>query len=183
MRTVAAALEVPVPVAVPRWAADWREAQVERLMARLDLTDEALRDPHAPETRLARLAMDRDVADAVERVRVTLDAQVSALARAIADDEGLVPAAVPEGLARDLTHKLDRFERRLMAAVKRRSDGVARDVAVARAARHPLGSAPERVLSLIPVQARHGLGLLTTMRDAASVHARALIAGGVTPSS
>jgi bacillithiol synthase len=180
---VADALALPVPVAVPRWAADWRESHVDRIMARLGVTDDALRDPHGPQTRLARASMDRDVADALERLRVTIDAQVSALSRAVADDDALVPDDVVSGVSRDLTHKLDRLERRLVAAVKRRAEGMMRDVAVARAARHPLGSTPERVLSLVPVLARHGLGVLSGMRDAAAVHARALIAGGTTPSA
>lgn len=180
---VAEALAVPVPVAVPRWAADWRESQVERIMARLGVTDDELRDPHAPETRLARDAMDRDVADSLERLRVTIDAQVSALSRAVADDQALVPSDVLLGLSRDLTHTLDRVERRLVAAVKRRADDMTRDVAVARASRHPLGSSPERVLSLVPVLARHGLGVLSAMRDAAAAHARAVIAGGTPPSA
>jgi bacillithiol synthase len=181
--SVAEALDLPVPVAVPRWAADWREAHVERLMERLGVTDEELRDPHAPETRIARAAMDRDVADALERLRVTIDAQVSALTRAVADDDALVPSDVVAGLSRDLAHKLDRMERRLVAAVKRRTHAVSRDVAVVRAARHPLGRPPERVLSLVPVLARHGLGVLTTMREAAAVHARALLVGGAAPSA
>lgn len=180
---VAEALDLPVPVAVPRWAADWREAHVERLMGRLGVTDEELRDPHAPETRLANAAMDRDVADALERLRVTIDAQVAALARAVADDDALVPAEVVSGLSRDLAHKLDRMERRLVAAVKRRTHAVNRDVAVVRASRHPLGRSPERVLSLVPVLARHGLGVLSAMRDAAGVHARSLLVGGTTPSA
>lgn len=180
---VAEALALPVPVAVPRWAGDWRESQVERIMARLGVTDDELRDPHGPETRLARDAMDREVADSLERLRVTMDAQVSALSRAVADDDALVPADVVSGLSRDLMHKLDRVERRLVAAVKRREAGMTRDVAVARASRHPHGSSPERVLSLVPVLARHGLGVLSAMRDAAAVHARALIAGGTPPSA
>jgi bacillithiol biosynthesis cysteine-adding enzyme BshC len=180
---VAEALALPVPVAVPRWAADWREAHVERLMDRLGVTDEELRDPHAPETRLAHAAMDRDVADALERLRVTIDTQVATLTRAVADDDALVPAAVVSGLARDLAHKVDRMERRLVAAVKRRTHGVNRDIAVVRAARHPLGRSPERVLSLVPVLARHGLGVLAAMREAASEHARALLVGGATPSA
>ncbi len=180
---VAEALDVPVPVVVPRWAADWRESQVDRIMARLGVTDDELRDPHAPETRLARDAMDRDVADSLERLRVTIDAQVTALSRAVADDDALVPSDVVSGLSRDLTHKLDRVERRLVAAVKRRADGMTRDVGVARASRHPLGSTPERVLSLVPVLARHGLGVLSAMREAAAVHARVLIAGGTPPSA
>ncbi len=180
---VAQALGVAAPVAVPRWAADWREPHVARLMERLGVSDADLADPHLPETRLARAAMDRNIADALERLRVTLDAQVSALARAVGDDEALVPASVMEGLARDLTHKLDRVDRRLVAAVKRRELDMARDMAVVRAARHPGGSAPERVLSLVPTLARYGAAVLDVMRQAAAQHARALIAGGAAPSA
>jgi bacillithiol biosynthesis cysteine-adding enzyme BshC len=174
---VAEALGAPVPVAVPRWSADWQEPQVERLMTRLGVTDEELADPHLPETRLARAALDRDVTDAVERLRVMLDAQLSTLGRAVAEADALVPDAVVTGLARDLGHRLDRVERRLVAAVKRRQGETARELAVARAARHPHGTSPERVLSLVPTLARHGLGVLSAMRDEAAVHARALIAG------
>jgi hypothetical protein len=122
--------------------------------------------------------MDRDVADALERLRVTLDAQVSALGHAIAEDARLVPDAVVEGLQRDLGHRLDRVERRLVAAVKRRQDGLARELAVLRAARAPLGRPPERVLSLVPTLARHGLGVLAQMQALAGVHARAQVSGG-----
>jgi uncharacterized protein YllA (UPF0747 family) len=180
---VAEALGMAVPVAVPRWAADWREPHVDRLMERLGVSDADLVDPHLPETRLARAAMDRNIADALERLRVTLDAQVSALARSVSDDDALVPASVIEGLSRDLMHKLDRVDRRLVAAVKRREHDTARDLAVVRAARHPGGSSPERMLSLVPTLARYGAGVLVSMRQAAAVHARALIAGGAAPSA
>jgi hypothetical protein len=80
-------------------------------------------------------------------------------------------------------HKLDRVDRRLVAAVKRREHDTARDLAVVRAARHPGGSSPERMLSLVPTLARYGAGVLVSMRQAAAVHARALIAGGAAPSA
>ena len=174
---VAEALDVAVPLGVPRWAADWIEPQVARQLERLGVTEEELLDPHALETRIARGAMDRDVLDSIERLRVTLDAQVAALGHAVAQADALVPPPVVEGVARDLGYRVDRLERRLVAAVKRREQALARDVAVVRAARRPLGSAPERVLSLVPVLARHGLAVLTQFLDEAAHHARTLVHG------
>jgi uncharacterized protein YllA (UPF0747 family) len=174
---VAEALDVAVPLAVPRWAADWVEPQVARLMTRLDVRDDDLHDPHALEARLARGAMDRPVADALARLRATLDAEVAALGDAVAGAGPLVPAPVITGLARDLGHRVDRVARRLLAAVKRREHEVTRQVAVVRAARRPLGAAPERALSLVPVLARHGLVVLDLLRAEAARHAAALLHG------
>ncbi|MCU0615681.1 MAG: bacillithiol biosynthesis BshC [Gemmatimonadaceae bacterium] len=174
---VADAMDVPLPLGVPRWAADWIEPQVARQLERLGVSDEELHDPHALETRVARGAMDRDVLDSLERLRMTLDAQVGALGHAVAQADALVAPTVMEGVARDIGHRIDRLERRLVAAVKRREQALARDVAVVRAARRPLGSAPERVLSLVPVLARHGLAVLDQFRDEAAHHARALVHG------
>jgi uncharacterized protein YllA (UPF0747 family) len=175
---VAEALALVPPVAVPRWAASWREAQVERIVERLGVGGEDVREPHRVEARLARSAMDRGVADALEQLRRTLDVQVDALGHALVEDGRLVPEAVVAGLQRDLSHRLDRVERRLVAAVKRRQLDVARDLAVLRAAHWPLGRPAERVLSLVPTLARHGLGVLTQMRHLTGVHARALVSGG-----
>ncbi len=178
---VAEAAGLAVPVAVPRWSASWREPQVDRVLDRLGVTADALQTPHVLEAKLARAAMDRDVSDAVERLRVALDVQIAALGGAVAADGALVPPGVIEGLARDVGHRVSRVERRLVAAVKRREQATARDIAVARAALHPLGSSPERVLSLVPTLARHGLGVLDAMRELAAVYARTIV-GGQTPS-
>ena len=174
---VAEAAHCAVPVAVPRWAASWREAHVDRVLERLGVQDDELKDEHAAENRLARAAMDRDVADSLDRLRVTLSTQLTALGQAVAADDALVPATVLEGVSRDLEHKLSRMERRLVAAVKRRETKTARDLSVARAALFPLGSTPERKLSLVPTLARYGLGVLTDMQRLASMHARTLVRG------
>ncbi len=174
---VAEAAQCATPIAVPRWAARWREAHVDRVLERLGVQEEELQTEHAAETRLARAAMDRDVADSLDRLRVTLTTQLTALGQAVSADDSLVPASVLEGLTRDLEHRLSRMERRLVAAVKRRETETARDLAIARAALFPLGSAPERKLSLVPTLARYGLGVLTDMKRLASVHARALVRG------
>lgn len=174
---VAEAAHCAIPVAVPRWAASWREAHVDRVLERLGVQDEELRAEHAAENRLARAAMDRDVADSLDRLRVTLSTQLTALSQAVAADDALVPSSVLDGLSRDLEHRLSRMERRLVAAVKRRETETARDLAVARAALFPLGGTPERKLSLVPTLARYGLGVLTDMKRLAAMHARALVRG------
>jgi uncharacterized protein YllA (UPF0747 family) len=76
-----------------------------------------------------------------------------------------------------MQHRADRLERRILAAVKRRERSLMSDVATLRAALRPLGKRQERVLSPIPILARHGLELLGAMRDAARPHAQALVAG------
>jgi uncharacterized protein YllA (UPF0747 family) len=74
-----------------------------------------------------------------------------------------------------LTHRVDRIERRFVAAVKRREESVMRDVALARVTLYPDGSRQERVLSFIPPLARYGDALIESLRDATRAHARALI--------
>jgi uncharacterized protein YllA (UPF0747 family) len=175
---VADGAQLARPVAVPRWSATWREPHVDRVLERLGATEDELRAPYELEARLARAAMDRDVTDAMERLRVTIDAQIAALASAVAADDALVHETVVEGLARDVSHRLTRIERRLLAAVKRRTNDTARDIAVARAAIVPNGSSPERVLSLVPVLARYGLQVLGQMRAKAAEHAHSLVNGG-----
>jgi hypothetical protein len=52
-----------------------------------------------------------------------------------------------------------------------------RDVGTARGALYPFGIRQERALNLIPLLARHGLGLLDDMRVAAAPHAATLVGG------
>ncbi len=180
---VADALHTPLPVAVPRWSAQWREARIDRVLDRLGVDAAELREPHVVQSRLARAAMDRDVTDAMERLRVTITAQQSALAQAVSAAGSLVPPTVVQGLARDLEHRVARVERRLLAAVKSRETNTARDLALAGAALYPLGRSPERVLSLVPTLARYGLGVLSDMTDLAAEHARTLVGGPESPAA
>lgn len=191
---VAEAMGVAVPVVAPRWACEVLEADVLLLQERLGIDDTQLLDPHAAEALLARTQLDEAVADAMERLRVTCETQLRALRDALhvpaADglgdrtepaDGALVPATVVSGLERDLLHRLDRFERRVLAGVKRRESVAMQDVAVVRAALRPLGQSPERVLNLVPLLVRYGPGLLARMRDEAMRHARNLVMGHAEP--
>ena len=77
--------------------------------------------------------------------------------------------------------RLERLERRYVAAVKRREEELMRRVATARAYLYPDGKRQERALNFLPMLARTGPALVDAMREQASTHAAALIATGVPP--
>ncbi|MEO7455647.1 MAG: bacillithiol biosynthesis BshC [Gemmatimonadaceae bacterium] len=169
---VADALGVEKPLALPRWSCTLIEPHVQRLLDRVGVTPEALAAPDALEGSVARAAMSEQSAAALEGVR----AAIAGLPGALAPESGplgLDPAM--EGAMQSLQHRVDRLERRLVAGIKRREISLLRDVATLRAALYPRGARQERALNLIPTLARHGLGLLDEMREAAGGHAMRLI--------
>lgn len=180
VQPVATALGAAVPVVAPRWACELVEAHERVRQARLGLDDADLHDPHAAEQRVARRRLDDNMGDVLERLRVTLDAQVRALREVLGGDGAPVADDVVNGLARDLGHRLDRFERRVLAGVKRRELDAMRDVAAVRAAIRPKGQSPERVLNLVPFLVRYGPEVLVRMRDEAMRHAQQLVTGNAT---
>jgi len=76
-----------------------------------------------------------------------------------------------------LTQRLDRFERRVVAGVKRRETTLLRDVAFVRAALRPEGHSPERRLNLLPMLARFGSAIFDAMRQDARAYAERLVQG------
>jgi uncharacterized protein YllA (UPF0747 family) len=169
---VAEALGVHVPLAVPRWSCTLVEPTIDRLLARYGTSVADLEVPHALEGRLAREAMSGTSATALASLRAAV--------RAVPD--ALAPEAAPLGLDRAvlgavgaLHHRIDRLERRLVAGIKRRELERMRDVATLRGALFPLHQRQERTLNVVPFLARHGLGLLDEMRQAAAPHAAALV--------
>jgi bacillithiol synthase len=174
---VAEALGADVPLAVPRWSGTILEPHIQRALDRLNVTVADFDDPHAVESKLAKASLDEGVADAFERVRLAAETQMRALQTAVEDADEIVAPTVVEGAGRAILHRLDRLERRLIAGAKRREIGLMRDIAVVRAAVRPMGQSPERVLNLVPALARYGPALLELMRDAARVHASALVSG------
>jgi bacillithiol biosynthesis cysteine-adding enzyme BshC len=176
---VARELGVPVPLALPRWSATIVEPRIERSLARHGIDRTELARPDAVETRLARAAMPSDIADRLQTLRRDVEADVAALE--VLDAEALVPPASLQGLRRALLHRVQRLERRYVAAIKRREDGMMRDLATLRAALYPNGVRQERILNFIPFLARYGPTLLGDMGTRASAYAAGLI-GSVTAS-
>ena len=178
---VAQQLGVAVPVVVPRWSAMIIEPHVERLLARYALTPENLRDPHAAESRLVRAQLSPAVRDALARYATGADALNDALRAALAADGStpLVPEAVIVGARGNVSHRVERLERRIVAAAKKRESTTMRDIAIARTSLFPLGKPQERVLNFIPMLARHGAPLLAQMQARAREHATSILAGRV----
>ncbi len=174
---VAVALSTEPPVVSPRWAGEIVDVVATAMLEKLGIDESLLHDPHAAESELARRTVAEAVQDALERLRVATDTQLRALRDAIAHDDAVVAPEVVTGLERDLMHKLERFERRVLAGVKRRESELMHRVALSRAWFRPLGSSPERVLNLLPVIARYGLSVFTRMHAAALVHAGTLVQG------
>ena len=131
---VADALGVAPPLAVPRWSCTLVEPHVEALLHRIGAAIADLDAPQALEGRLARAAMS----DETLRVLGALRESIALLPDALGDEsEELGVGAAVVGATQSLQHRVDRLERRLVAAVKRRESARMRDVATLRAALLP----------------------------------------------
>jgi uncharacterized protein YllA (UPF0747 family) len=177
VNAVATALAVPTPLVLPRWSATIIEPRVARILDEFSAGVDDLVDPHGLETRVAREHIPGDAEQALHALRADLVANIDALRSA---NGSVVPEPVLDGLRRDMSHKLDRLERRFVAGVKRREADVTRRIATARASLFPHGARQERRLSYVVFFARYGASLIDAMLVAAGAHARSLI--GAAPS-
>lgn len=175
---VAQAIDAPNPLVLPRWSATIIEPRIQRQLDALGATLEELREPHAAERRLARELMPEAVESGIRVLREHAEADVAALR---ASSGGLVPDAVLDGFRNSVLHRVDRLERRLLAATKRREAEVMHRLATVRGALHPDGARQERRLAFVPLLARYGEELITEMLGHATVHARALTQGASAP--
>ncbi|HVE79567.1 MAG TPA: bacillithiol biosynthesis BshC [Gemmatimonadaceae bacterium] len=172
---VAAALEAPAPLAVPRWSGTIIEPHVHRLLTRYGLAPDDVGDGHIADRAIARRSLAPGAALALGEAREGIGDLTARLTRALVDGAALVPAAVVEGFRRGAEHRLARLERRVLAAVKRRETAALRDLATLRGALFPLGVRQERALNFLPLLARHGPPLVAMMGAEAGAHARALV--------
>jgi uncharacterized protein YllA (UPF0747 family) len=172
---VAETLEVEPPVALPRWSATLIEPHITRLLDSYGMRPADLAAPHAAETALARRAWPPRLAEAIARLRTEAGHLSPGLRRALAENADLVPPAIADGFQRTLEWRIQRLERRVNAAVKKREQRAMQDVATMRAALYPNGIRQERALNIIPTLARQGLTLLDQMGDSAAEHARGLL--------
>jgi len=171
---VAAALGRTPPVGVPRWSCTVIEPFAEKALKRLGAEYQQLRDVAALERKLATAAVPPKVAAAWKTLQEQVQTGVRQLGSAVRD-ASLMPPEVIEGVERSLQHKLNRAERRLLAAVKRREERVRRDLGTASAALFPLGQRQERMLNWVPMLTRGGPDLVDDMRRAALTHAASLV--------
>ena len=174
---IARAMQLDVPCVVPRWSGEVIDRRAERLQQELGLSEASLGDPHAAQNEAARDAVDANVQDALERLRVALETQLNALRSAVQRADDLVPSSVIDGVGKQIEARFDRLERRVVASVKRRETQLMRDVAAVRAAIRPDGHSPERRLNLVPMLARFGPAIFDAMRKEARAYVERLVHG------
>lgn len=172
---VADALDLAQPNPVPRWSATVLEPQVARTLERLGLSEGELSDLHRAEGWLAREELPAAVSAELLALR---DAATSASGRMATAGADLVPVPAVEGAARAIAHRIDRLERRFVAAAKRRGSERLHDLRTAHGALWPNGVRQERALNFVPLLARHGTPLLERMRAGAAGHAARLTFDG-----
>lgn len=170
---VADALQVPAPVVLPRWSGYAVEPRIDRILERYDLAAEDFRDPHAVETRLAKASLPAGLSQRLAELRSSLEQAIGNLSATKGDE--IVPPSVPEGLRRNIAHRLDRLERRYTAGAKRRGSEALRDAAIARGSLFPLGKPQERALNAIPFIARYGDEFIDSVMREVRAHVAKLI--------
>lgn len=172
---IADVLGVPRPAIVPRWSCTVIEPHVEKILEKLHLVPEDLRDPHEAETRVARARLPKPVLEELNATRGFLEERLDALSEVVTVSQAPVSPAVTGGLRANLMRRLDRFERRLIAASKRRHADLMTEIGTARGSLYPLGKPQERALNFVPLLARYGEALRNDMLDSAREHADAVV--------
>jgi bacillithiol synthase len=172
---IAETLGVPRPAIVPRWSCTIIEPHVEKILERLHLVPEDFRDPHEVEARVARAHLPKGVIDELNATRVLLDRKLDDLSDAVEKERAPVSSAVTGGLRASLMRRLERFERRLIAAAKKHHADIMQEIATARGSLYPLGKPQERALNFVPLLARYGPALRDEMLEEARGHAKRLV--------
>ena len=179
---IADALGVARPAIVPRWSCTIIEPHVEKILEKLYLLPEDLRDPHAAEAWVARSHLPKRVIEELDETRAVLNDRLDALTRAVVEENAPVGPAVTGGLGASLMRRLDRFERRLIAASKKLHADIMQEIGTARGSLYPLGKPQERALNFVPLLARYGPVLRDEMLAGARVHVERLL-GDAKPTS
>jgi uncharacterized protein YllA (UPF0747 family) len=172
---IADVLGVPAPAIVPRWSCTIIEPHVGKILERLHLAPEDFRNEHEVEARVARAHLPERVIEELNATRAMLDERMNKLSAAVAEEKAPLSPAVTEGLRANLTRRLDRFERRLIAAAKKEHADIMQEIATARGSLYPLGKPQERALNFMPPLARYGPGLRDDMLVEAREHAKRLV--------
>jgi uncharacterized protein YllA (UPF0747 family) len=173
--SIAEQLGVAKPAIVPRWSCTIIEPHVEKILEKLILLPEDFRDPHEVEARVARAQLPKRVLDELNATRILLDKKLDELSDAIEKERAPVSPAVTGGLRANLVRRLERFERRLVAAAKKQHAEIMQEIGTARGSLYPLGKPQERALNFVPLLARYGPGFRDEMLEEARGHAKRLV--------
>jgi uncharacterized protein YllA (UPF0747 family) len=171
---VATALSVAMPFALPRTSLRIVTPEVQSTLRALGTTPDGMRDTTQLMRDLAAAATPDVAMDAVTALR----AQVQHTAQAIRSSGAAVEPAALDGAVAQLTHRVSRLERRVLAASKRQITDQLRRVTQAQTLLWPQGAPQERVVNPLPWLARYGSPLLEQMQRACDADALTLVHGG-----
>ncbi len=170
---VAAALNVAMPLALPRTSLRIVTPDVRATLTRHGQSADAMRDTRALIRTLSSDATPDASVDAIAALR----AQIRRTAEAIrASDAAIAPEAL-DGAVAQLSHSSERLERRVLAASKRRITEQLRKLEQAQSLLWPHGAPQERVVNPLPWLARYGSPLLDAMLQACDEDALSLVHG------
>lgn len=174
---VAECLGVAQPLAVPRWSCTIVEPHVEGALARCGVGWRELEVEHAVERRLAIASLPVAVMAQLAELRATVQGRAEGFKDALVQAGSPIDPRIVDGTARAMAWRVDRLERRLVAAAKRREADDLRVLATARGSLFPGNKRQERALSFVPFLATYGAPLVERLRAAAHRHAQALVDG------
>jgi bacillithiol synthase len=174
---VADSLGAFAPLAVPRWSVTIIEPHIQRLLDMYQLKQQDLADVDAVARRLSAARIPPAVAHAAAELRRVTAERSADLRAALRANDQLVPADSVDAIDKTMAWRVDRFERRLRAAVRRRDEALSADLGTLGGALYPGGDRQERRVSIIPMLVRHGLALFDDMLPHALAHARLLVQG------
>jgi len=160
------AFDVPMPLVLPRASLTLVEPRMAQLLERfrLSLSDLTL-EPEQLASRILRSHLPSDFEATLAKARQGVEDIFHGVAEAIAGVDPTLRATVGQASGHIRGH-LDQLERKAVQALKRREAETRQQLLRLREALMPGGKLQERVFPILPFLARHGPGVLDTIRAA-----------------
>ncbi|MDE2982485.1 MAG: bacillithiol biosynthesis cysteine-adding enzyme BshC [Gemmatimonadota bacterium] len=155
---------VEMPVVAPRASLLVVERKVARVLERLDVTVDDVRDVDLLQARFARDEMPDEMKNGLRRWREGLETRASEVSSASAAIDPVLRGAVTKARNSGLA-ALGALEKKVIRAIKRRSETVASQIAKAGVNLWPGSKPQDRVLSPLQYTMRYGPGVVTALRE------------------
>lgn len=155
---------VGMPVVAPRASLLVVERKVSRVMEKLGVTVDDLHDGDRLQARFARDGMPDDLKDGLKRWRMDLESRAREVSSASAAIDPVLQGAVTRARNSGLA-ALGALEKKVIRAIKRRSETVASQIAKARVNLWPGGQPQDRVLNPLQYTMRYGSDFVTALRE------------------
>lgn len=153
-------LGITAQLPLPRWSGLIVDARTDRVLEKLGATLEELLAPgQALENRVVRAALPAEATAALTELREAIARHYETLTRAAVVIDPTIERTL-QNLCTQAFTGTQEAEKRLVTHLKKRQATETQQIARARELVQPLGKPQERVLTLAPLLARHGPGLL-----------------------